>query len=74
MRYLPLTPSDREQMLAKVGVASIEDLFLDVPEIARLDGPIHDLPFAQGELAVERHMQRLSNASVAAGSVEAAAP
>ena len=69
MRYLPLSDQDRTDMLARVGVSNIDQLFLDVPEVARLNGPIHGLPMAQGELAVERHMQRLSNASTAAGSV-----
>ena len=68
MRYLPLSTQDRSDMLARVGVANIDELFLDVPEIARLDGPIHGLPMAQGELAVERFMTKLSNASTAAGS------
>lgn len=43
MRYLPLTPDDRTAMLAAIGAKSIDDLFVDVPEAARLDGPV-DLP------------------------------
>ena len=43
MRYLPLTPDDRTQMLETIGVSSIDALFTDVPESARLDGPV-DLP------------------------------
>ncbi len=69
MRYLPLSTQDRTDMLARVGVTDIDQLFLDVPEVARLDGPIHGLPMAQGELAVERFMTKLSAASTAAGSV-----
>jgi glycine dehydrogenase subunit 1 len=38
MRYLPLADGDREQMLAAIGVGSIEDLFVDVPQSARLAG------------------------------------
>ena len=38
MRYLPLTNADRSAMLAKIGVASVDDLFVDVPEAARLTG------------------------------------
>ena len=53
MRYLPLTPDDREAMLAAIGVKSIDDLFVDVPGAARLDGPV-DLPRVAGELEVER--------------------
>ena len=44
MRYLPLTQPDREAMLAVIGARSIDDLFVDVPEAARLDGPIRGLP------------------------------
>ena len=35
MRYLPLTPDDREAMLAAIGAKSIDDLFIDVPQAAR---------------------------------------
>ena len=35
MRYLPLTPADRAEMLATIGVGSVDDLFSDVPEAAR---------------------------------------
>ena len=56
MRYLPLTPDDRGAMLAAVGASSIDDLFSDVPEAARLEGPIAGLPMHASELAVERHM------------------
>ncbi|MEG3123654.1 aminomethyl-transferring glycine dehydrogenase subunit GcvPA [Sphingomonas sp. GB1N7] len=66
MRYLPLTPQDRTEMLAVIGASSIDDLFVDVPEIARLDGPIHGLPMHASELAVERHMTALARKNVAA--------
>ena len=66
MRYLPLTPQDREAMLATIGAASIDDLFCDVPEAARLDGPV-DLPSHAGEMAVERQMSRLALQNLAAG-------
>jgi glycine dehydrogenase subunit 1 len=68
MRYLPLTPSDRHDMLAAIGVASIDDLFADVPTAARRDGLV-DLPLAQGEIEVERELARLAAKNVAAGSV-----
>ena len=53
MRYLPLTDADRRAMLAKIGVPSVDSLFRDVPEKARLTGLI-DLPAHMGELEVER--------------------
>jgi len=67
MRYLPLTPADRTEMLAVIGAASIDDLFVDVPELARLDGPIHDLPMHASELSVERHMRALAKQNLSAG-------
>src|SRR5271168_2271125 len=68
MRYLPLTASDRGEMLAAIGVESIDALFDDVPEAARLTGPV-DLPSAMGEIEVERLMSRMAARNVAAGSV-----
>jgi len=69
MRYLPLTPDDRSAMLAKIGAASIDDLFVDVPEAARLTGPIRDLPDHASELSVERHFKSLSAQNTVAGDV-----
>lgn len=69
MRYLPLTQTDREAMLSVIGTASIDDLFVDVPEAARLDGPVHGLPNHATELAVERHMAKLARANTVAGEV-----
>ncbi|TNE33699.1 MAG: aminomethyl-transferring glycine dehydrogenase subunit GcvPA [Alphaproteobacteria bacterium] len=66
MRYLPLTQNDRSEMLAKVGAATIDDLFVDVPAEARLDGPIHSLPMHMSEMAVEAHMRARSKKNLAA--------
>ncbi|NCP10445.1 MAG: aminomethyl-transferring glycine dehydrogenase subunit GcvPA [Sphingomonadales bacterium] len=69
MRYLPLTPDDRSAMLAKICAASIDDLFVDVPDAARLTGPIRDLPDHASELSVERHFKKLSAQNTVAGDV-----
>ena len=66
MRYLPLTDSDRGDMLDAIGVSDIDALFADVPEAARLDGPIRELPMHAGEMAVEKHMRALSKKNLAA--------
>ncbi len=60
MRYLPLTPDDRAEMLAVVGAASAEALFDEVPAAARLAGPIAGLPLHAGELEVERELAALA--------------
>jgi glycine dehydrogenase subunit 1 len=69
MRYLPLSDTDRSQMLQAVGAKSIDDLFVDVPKAARLDGLIEGLPLHASELAVERHMGALSKNNMVAGEV-----
>ena len=69
MRYLPLSDADRSDMLRVIGAASVDELFKDVPEEARLTGPIRDLPMHASELAVERHMSVLSRRNMVAGDV-----
>jgi glycine cleavage system pyridoxal-binding protein P len=68
MRYLPLTPADREAMLATIGAASIDDLYRDVPKEARLDGLV-DLPLHMGEMEVERRLGAMAARNVPAGAV-----
>ncbi|WP_346910840.1 aminomethyl-transferring glycine dehydrogenase subunit GcvPA [uncultured Roseibium sp.] len=68
MRYLPLSDTDRGDMLARIGVDTIDDLFADVPEKARLN-ELLDLPRRAGELQVERQLSTLAAKNVAAGSV-----
>jgi glycine dehydrogenase subunit 1 len=69
MRYLPLSDADRSEMLRVIGAGSIDDLFCDVPEEARLNGPIDGLPLHASEMAVERHMTALSRRNMVAGDV-----
>jgi glycine dehydrogenase subunit 1 len=66
MRYLPLTDADRVEMLSVIGASSIDDLFVDVPEAARLTGTIAGLSDHMTEMAVERHMRGLSKQNLAA--------
>jgi glycine dehydrogenase subunit 1 len=59
MRYLPLTGDDRAAMLEVIGVASVDELFVDVPVAARRTGLV-DLPLHAGELEVERELGALA--------------
>src|SRR6266496_6003390 len=63
MRYLPLTPEDRTEMLSRVGVRHIDDLFADVPA-ATLRAP--DLPPGKSELEVERTLAQMAARNMAA--------
>ena len=67
MRYLPLSPTDRSEMLRVIGATSIDDLFADVPASARLKGPVN-LPTHQGEMEVERILSRLAGRNRPAGA------
>lgn len=69
MRYLPLTPHDRQDMLATIGTDSVDDLFVDVPAEVQLDGPIRGLPMHAGEMTVEAHMKKLAKNNSAAGDM-----
>ena len=69
MRYLPLSPADRSAMLETIGVPDIDALFCDVPQSARLDGPVEGLPHHASEMAVERHLSALAAKNVSAGQV-----
>jgi len=69
MRYLPLADSDRSEMLRAVGADSIDALFTDVPEAARLDGRIEGLPDHASEMAVERELSALARRNLVAGDV-----
>jgi glycine dehydrogenase subunit 1 len=68
MRYLPLTPEDRSEMLARIGAAGIDELFADIPADKRLD-KLPDLPLTKSEIEVEREVGRLAAMNVPAGSV-----
>jgi glycine dehydrogenase subunit 1 len=58
-RYTSATDRDRERMLAKIGVASIEDLFADLPEGVRLDRPL-ELPDGKSEPEVYERLAALA--------------
>lgn len=60
MRYLPQTKKNREAMLGKIGVESVDDLFKDVPKKAFIKGQ-SDLPEHMSELEVERTLGAYAN-------------
>ena len=56
MRYLPKSPAERQVMLAKIGVKSIEELFSSIPEAYRLNKPLN-LPGPYSEQEVIEYFQ-----------------
>ena len=68
MRYLPLSNADRAAMLARIGVASIDQLFADIPSEKQLKELVN-LPKAKSEMEVERLLSGLAARNVPASSV-----
>jgi glycine dehydrogenase subunit 1 len=68
MRYLPLTEADRSDMLARIGVSSIDELFADIPADKRLIKLPH-LSLRKSEMEVERLLGSLAAKNTPASSV-----
>lgn len=58
MRYLPHTEQDIKEMLAKIGVEKISDLFNSIPDALRLEKPLN-LPAPLSESELVATMRRL---------------
>ncbi len=56
MRYLPKSPSEREEMLESIGVDSVGELFQSIPEKFRLRKPL-DLPGPLSEMEIIQYFQ-----------------
>lgn len=52
MSYLPHTPREREEMLAAIGVQSVDDLFANIPQELR-SGPLN-IPAGMSEMEILR--------------------
>src|SRR3954471_12564130 len=59
-RFTSATDADRREMLAKVGMSSLDDLFADIPENLRLRRPL-DLPGGMSEQDVFGHLAELAS-------------
>ena len=66
MSYLSLTPEDREQMLAAIGVSTVEELFRDIPEQMRFKGRLALEP-ALSEPELVAHLAELAARNVHSG-------
>ncbi len=61
--YLSQTDRDREEMLAAIGVESLDELFHQVPAGVRMQREL-DVPPALGEAALVRHLEQLAARNV----------
>jgi glycine dehydrogenase subunit 1 len=63
LSYLSLTERDREEMLAAIGVGSVDELFRDVPARVRFDRDLDlEPPLVEQELS--RHLEELAARNV----------
>src|SRR5919107_1248151 len=58
-RYTGVTDEDLKEMLDAIGVGSLEDLFVDIPEAVRLGREL-DLPQGRSEQEVYEHLSALA--------------
>ena len=58
-KYFPHTETDIQEMLARIGVNSLDDLYSDVPECIRFRKE-YNLPEAKSEIEVRRIFDRLA--------------
>src|ERR1700750_2789843 len=62
-KYTSATDTDIQEMLDRIGVSSIDDLFEQIPEGVRLDRDL-DLPAGMSEDEVHRHLAQLAARNV----------
>src|SRR5437773_473275 len=62
-KYIPATDAEREEMLRTIGVASVEDLFADIPASVRVDRPLR-LPPALSDPELMAQMRAMAGENV----------
>ena len=60
MRYLPHTDDEITEMLRIIGKESVDDLFVGIPEEARMKGDL-DIPAPMAEADLMRHLKKLGS-------------
>lgn len=64
-RYLPMTTSDKKEMLDIIGVETVDELFSDIPESVRFKGDLK-IKEKKSESALLKELQKLSNKNITA--------
>ncbi len=64
MPYIPHTDADRKEMLATIGVKTIDDLFREIPENLRIKPGSMNLPPALDEARLMGHLREISKKNV----------
>ncbi|MBA3010805.1 MAG: aminomethyl-transferring glycine dehydrogenase subunit GcvPA [Proteobacteria bacterium] len=64
MRYLPHTKEDIDEMLAKTGLASLDELFKTIPDALKTKAPLN-IPEGLSEWDLNEHMESLASTNIA---------
>lgn len=67
MRYLALTEQDRQEMLKKIGISSVNELYNDVADESLLKEPMSGLEDHQGEIEVDSRITSYAAKNRSAG-------
>ncbi|QTD41707.1 aminomethyl-transferring glycine dehydrogenase subunit GcvPA [Sporosarcina sp. Te-1] len=59
-RYIPMTETDRDEMLAAIGIATVDELFEDIPEEVRFKGELN-IKAAKSETALMKELSHLAS-------------
>jgi glycine dehydrogenase subunit 1 len=59
-RYLPMTDTDRKEMMQEIGINSVDELFSDIPEKVRYNGELR-IEKELNEVELTRYMMGLAN-------------
>lgn len=59
-RYMPMTETDRAEMLKVIGVSSVDELFADIPEKVRFQGD-YNIKKAKSETSLTKEMSKLAS-------------
>ncbi len=59
MKYLPLSPKDKTEMLEFVGAKTIDDLFASIPSDLKFRGSLN-VPSAYSEMEIREHFENLA--------------
>ncbi|WP_252502960.1 aminomethyl-transferring glycine dehydrogenase subunit GcvPA [Sporosarcina sp. Marseille-Q4943] len=58
-RYIPMTETDRKEMLSAIGIATVDELFDDIPEKVRFKGELN-IKEAKSESALMKELAQLA--------------
>lgn len=62
-RYLPMTEQDKKEMLDKIGVRSVDELFSDIPETVRYKGRLN-IKESKSETALIKELSSMAEKNV----------